>query len=130
MVDAWEGHQQVELLLVGRELLCDEGIVVGDTGLGLPERRQLVLQDEAGVWAQGGTEGITECGEPGSDVAGEAGEDVVRGAPGRQSLEDMTPVDAEQVGEQAADAEAGAVEDLVDAGAQGGAQAHDLVALA
>ena len=49
---------------------------------------------------------------------------------GGQALEDAPPVGAEQIGQDAADTDADAVEDLVGAGAQGGAVMDDLAPLA
>ena len=80
-----------------------------------------LAEDKAGVGAQGCAEGIVQVGQPAPDVAGEGSQDVLARASVHQAVEDTAPVDAEQVGQEAAD--------LVDAGAQGGAQAHDPVAL-
>ena len=63
-----------------------------------------------------------------ADMAGERGHDLSVFLARNQSVEDAPSVDPEEVGEDAADTDAGAVDDLVDAVARPGPLGDDLPA--
>ena len=130
MVDAGDGGQEVDLVPVRRQPLPDEGVVPADPLFGLGEGDQLVPQDEARMGGKVRVEGVAQFRHPAPDMAGEAGDDPVAALAGREAIEDAPTVGAEEVGQDPADPDAGTVEDLVGAGAQGGPVMEDLSPLA
>ena len=128
--DAGDGRQQTELLIPRRQLLVDLPGVGRDARLKGVVLLQQIVEHEAVVVAQAQGERLAETLQLVRDVAGERGEDDLARRPLRQAVEDLAAVDAEDVGEDAADAHAGAVDDLLHAVAHGGALPDQDAALA
>ena len=112
-VDAGDGRQQVQLLVPRLHLLVDPLRVGRDALLERVMLPEQVGEHEAVVGAQLQAERFAEAFQLARNVTGERGENVLALRTARQTVEDLAPVQAEDVGEDAADARPGAVDDLL-----------------
>lgn len=113
-IDARDRLQQAQRALVLGQFGSDAGIQIGDGGGGPVEGLDLNLQFDQRERVEGGSQGLGQRLQLGVHVVGQAVEDAVRWMPGDEPVEDAPPVDAEDVRQDAAEAQAVVVEGLVD----------------
>ena len=106
--------KQPQGALVLGQFGSDAGIQHGDGGVGPVEGLDLHLQLEQRERVEGGGQGLGQRLQLGLHVGGQVGQDAARRASGDQPVEYAPPVDAEDVRQDAAEAQAVVVERFVD----------------
>ena len=96
-VDARDGLEQVQLGLSGGNRRGDSTVLVGDERAGVVTGLQMAAQLAQQLGVQRGGERLGQRLELASQVAGQAGEDRVRGLLRHQAIEDASPVETEDV---------------------------------
>ena len=117
-VDARYRGQQPDLRPVPGETLVDDGVVLGEPFPGPVEEPDPVARQEPAGFREPAFEGVPDLRGMPAHMARERGRGPAAFPSRGQPVEDAPSVDPEEVGEDAADAEAGAVDGLVDAAAR------------
>ncbi len=129
VVDARHGGQQVDEVLVLAQAVFDELVEPPDAVVQLLPGGEVFLEQEAGAVGQLGIQCVAQRVAMPLDMGGQRMDDLLWRAAEDEPLNDPLAIDSEQVGEDAADAQAGAVQGLMDAIAHARPFAHQLATL-